>query len=125
MLLVLPSLRSFAFVGTPSTPRDLSRVPARVSAEYLERLGPKAGCVARVSFQASVRGVPAGCSGRGGGSCAQDSDVPFDGTSATGPGAAVEFKKRPFGILRYQPGEIRPDGAEGWKEGRLGPTHRF
>ena len=44
-------LCSFAFVGTPSTPRDLSRVPARVSAEYLERLGPKAGCVARVSFQ--------------------------------------------------------------------------
>merc|ERR1712241_322572 len=46
---------------------------ARVSAEYLERLGPK------------------------------DADVPF---TAVGGGAEhpVTFKKRPFGILRYQPG---------------------
>ncbi|CAJ1460488.1 unnamed protein product, partial [Effrenium voratum] len=82
---------SFAFVGTPSTPRDLSRVPARVSAEYLERLGPK------------------------------DSDVPFDGTSATGPGAAVEFKKRPFGILRYQPG----NGMKGAMAMEIIPKSRY
>ena len=34
---------SFCFVGSPQTPRDCSRVPARVSAEYLERCGPKEG----------------------------------------------------------------------------------
>eukprot|EP00434_Breviolum_minutum_P018231 symbB.v1.2.016082.t2/scaffold1216.1/size131131/8 len=66
---------SLAFVGTPQAAPRVSRVPARVSAEYLERLGPK------------------------------DSDVPFDPSAATGPGASVEFKKRPFGILRYQPGQ--------------------
>ncbi|CAJ1437174.1 unnamed protein product [Effrenium voratum] len=82
---------SQSFVGTPSTPRDLSRVPARVSAEYLERLGPK------------------------------DSDVPFDGTSATGPGAAVEFKKRPFGILRYQPG----NGMKGAMAMEIIPKSRY
>ena len=65
---------SVAFVGAPQGAPRVSRVPARVSAEYLERLGPK------------------------------DSDVPFDAGQATGPGASVEFKKRPFGILRYQPG---------------------
>merc|ERR1711972_992694 len=48
---------------------------ARVSAEYLERQGPK------------------------------DSDVPFTASAATGAATDVEFKKRPFGILRYQPGQ--------------------
>ena len=57
---------SLAFVGTPQAAPRVSRVPARVSAEYLERLGPK------------------------------DSDVPFDPSAATGPGASVEFKKRPL-----------------------------
>ena len=32
-------------------------------------------------------------------------DVPFTSSAATGPGAEVSFKKRPFGILRYTPGE--------------------
>merc|ERR1712023_557155 len=32
----------------------------------------------------------------------KDSDVPFTATAAT---YDVEFKKRPFGILRYQPGQ--------------------
>merc|ERR1712187_84651 len=35
----------------------------------------------------------------------RDADVPFTSSAATGPGADVEFKKRPFGILRYTPGE--------------------
>merc|ERR1712039_1061782 len=43
---------------------------------YLERLGPK------------------------------DADVPFTSSAAAaGPAHDVEFKKRPFGILRYQPGQ--------------------
>merc|ERR1712176_97975 len=51
------------------------RLVARVSAEYLERSGPK------------------------------DADVPFTASAATGAAHEVEFKKRPFGILRYQPGQ--------------------
>merc|ERR1719159_29676 len=35
----------------------------------------------------------------------RDADVPFTSSGATGPGADVTFKKRPFGILRYTPGE--------------------
>jgi len=35
----------------------------------------------------------------------RDADVPFTSSAATGPGADVTFKKRPFGILRYTPGE--------------------
>merc|ERR1712039_467957 len=34
----------------------------------------------------------------------RDADVPYTSSAATGPGD-VEFKKRPFGILRYTPGE--------------------
>mmetsp|Transcript_109895 Transcript_109895/g.310624 ORF Transcript_109895/g.310624 Transcript_109895/m.310624 type:complete len:207 (-) Transcript_109895:92-712(-) len=67
-------LSKLAFVGAPATGRAPSRVAARVSAEYLERLGPK------------------------------DADVPFTSSAATGPAHEVAFKKRPFGILRYQPG---------------------
>merc|ERR1712066_789003 len=32
-------------------------------------------------------------------------DVPFTASAATGAAHDVEFKKRPFGILRYQPGQ--------------------
>ena len=32
--------------------------------------------------------------------------MPFNAGAASGPGATVEFKKRPFGILRYQPGAV-------------------
>jgi len=35
----------------------------------------------------------------------RDADVPFTSSAATGPGAEATFKKRPFGILRYTPGE--------------------
>lgn len=66
-------------------------MPARVSAEYLERCGPK------------------------------DSDVPFSGAAASGPGATVEFKKRPFGILRYQPGE----GMKGAMAMEIIPKSRY
>ena len=44
----------------------------------------------------------------------QDSDVPFNAAQASGPGAAVDFKKRPFGILRYQPG-LRNEGSCQWR----------
>jgi hypothetical protein len=83
---------TMSFVGSlrPATCRgDL--VPARVSAEYLERCGPK------------------------------DSDVPFDSSAATGPGADVTFKKRPFGILRYQPG----NGGKGAMAMEIIPTSRY
>lgn len=82
---------SVAFVGAPQGAPRVSRVPARVSAEYLERLGPK------------------------------DSDVPFDAGQATGPGASVEFKKRPFGILRYQPGQ----GGKGAMAMEIIPKSRY
>ncbi|CAE7383202.1 unnamed protein product [Symbiodinium natans] len=80
-----------SFVGSFSGSRACSRVPARVSAEYLERCGPK------------------------------DSDVPFGSASATGPGATVEFKKRPFGILRYQPGQ----GGKGAMAMEIIPKSRY
>eukprot|EP00416_Gambierdiscus_australes_P041445 CAMPEP_0171098202 /NCGR_PEP_ID=MMETSP0766_2-20121228/47992_1 /TAXON_ID=439317 /ORGANISM="Gambierdiscus australes, Strain CAWD 149" /LENGTH=103 /DNA_ID=CAMNT_0011557515 /DNA_START=51 /DNA_END=359 /DNA_ORIENTATION=+ len=68
---------SFGFINGVKAPTSQrgSHLVARVSAEYLERLGPK------------------------------DSDVPFSAAAATGPTYDVVFKKRPFGILRYQPGE--------------------
>mmetsp|Transcript_37300 Transcript_37300/g.69641 ORF Transcript_37300/g.69641 Transcript_37300/m.69641 type:complete len:203 (+) Transcript_37300:42-650(+) len=91
LLLAVYNLASFCFVGVAQTPRDCSRVPARVSAEYLERCGPK------------------------------DSDVPFDAMQASGPGASVEFKKRPFGILRYQPGQ----GMKGAMAMEIIPKSRY
>ena len=81
---------SLAFVGAPQQLRT-SQMPRHVSAEYLERLGPK------------------------------DSDVPFDPAQASGPGAAVEFKKRPFGILRYQPGQ----GGKGAMAMEIIPKSRY
>merc|ERR1712060_272997 len=66
-------------------------IVARVSASYLERQGPK------------------------------DSDVPFAATAATGPETTVEFKKRPFGILRYQPGQ----GGKGAMAMEIIPTSRY
>ena len=81
---------SLAFVGAPQQLRT-SQMPHHVSAEYLERLGPK------------------------------DSDVPFDPAQASGPGAAVEFKKRPFGILRYQPGQ----GGKGAMAMEIIPKSRY
>eukprot|EP00448_Togula_jolla_P000730 CAMPEP_0170601926 /NCGR_PEP_ID=MMETSP0224-20130122/18121_1 /TAXON_ID=285029 /ORGANISM="Togula jolla, Strain CCCM 725" /LENGTH=102 /DNA_ID=CAMNT_0010926737 /DNA_START=99 /DNA_END=405 /DNA_ORIENTATION=- len=72
-------------------------LPARVtpgvavSAEYLERLGPK------------------------------DSDVPFQSAGATGASVDVTFKKRPFGILRYQPGQ----GGKGAMAMEIIPKSRY
>eukprot|EP00441_Pelagodinium_beii_P042229 CAMPEP_0197645884 /NCGR_PEP_ID=MMETSP1338-20131121/21011_1 /TAXON_ID=43686 ORGANISM="Pelagodinium beii, Strain RCC1491" /NCGR_SAMPLE_ID=MMETSP1338 /ASSEMBLY_ACC=CAM_ASM_000754 /LENGTH=85 /DNA_ID=CAMNT_0043219451 /DNA_START=66 /DNA_END=320 /DNA_ORIENTATION=+ len=48
-----------------------SLVTARVGVDYQARQGPR------------------------------DADTPFTSSAASGPGAVVEFKKRPFGILRY------------------------
>mmetsp|Transcript_30258 Transcript_30258/g.92962 ORF Transcript_30258/g.92962 Transcript_30258/m.92962 type:complete len:208 (+) Transcript_30258:64-687(+) len=80
------------FVGAPAAGCSRGqRLVARVSAEYLERLGPK------------------------------DSDVPFSASAATGPTHDVEFKKRPFGILRYQPGE----GGKGAMAMEIIPTSRY
>merc|ERR1712048_495644 len=42
-------------------------------------------------------------------------------TAATGPEMNVEFKKRPFGILRYQPGE----GGKGAMAMEVIPTSRY
>lgn len=52
-----------------------SLVTARVGVDYQARQGPR------------------------------DADVPFTSSAASGPGGVVEFKKRPFGILRYTPGQ--------------------
>jgi len=52
-----------------------SPLVARIGVEYLERQGPR------------------------------DADVPYTASAATGPTTDVVFKKRPFGILRYTPGE--------------------
>lgn len=82
---------SNGFVGVPQTAVRGDRVPMHVSAEYLERQGPK------------------------------DSDVPFSAAAATGPEHPVEFKKRPFGILRYQPGE----GMKGAMAMEIIPTSRY
>uniref|UniRef100_A0A7S2JJU8 Peptidylprolyl isomerase n=1 Tax=Zooxanthella nutricula TaxID=1333877 RepID=A0A7S2JJU8_9DINO len=80
------------FAGGRAPPRLRGeRLAARVSASYLERQGPK------------------------------DSDVPFAGTAATGPETAVDFKKRPFGILRYQPGQ----GGKGAMAMEIIPTSRY
>ena len=81
---------SLNFVGPVPAERSALTV-ARVSADYLERQGPK------------------------------DSDSPFDGSAATGPGAEVEFKKRPFGILRYQPGQ----GMKGAMAMEIIPKSRY
>jgi len=59
----------------PQKPDSGSLIPARVGVEYQNRQGPR------------------------------DADIPFTSSAATGPGADVTFKKRPFGILRYTPGE--------------------
>ena len=65
-----------SFVGTPASQRGAdSRVVAGVGAEYQERQGPR------------------------------DADIPFAASAATGATVDVTFKKRPFGILRYTPGE--------------------
>ena len=121
-------LLAVAYPPPPLPPPRPVQLRLRGHAEHAPRPEPCAGARERgvlgaprtqggVCRQSQLPSIRERCAGRvqweGGGSCAQDSDVPFDGTSATGPGAAVEFKKRPFGILRYQPGEIRPDGAEG------------
>jgi len=80
------------FVGNAAVQKErCSLVPARVSAGYLERLGPK------------------------------DSDVPFKASDATGAEVPVEFKKRPFGILRYQPGE----GGKGAMAMEIIPKSRY
>jgi len=64
---------------------------ARTSAGYLERQGPK------------------------------DADVPFKASDATGAEVPIEFKKRPFGILRYQPGE----GGKGAMAMEIIPSSRY
>mmetsp|Transcript_39639 Transcript_39639/g.86549 ORF Transcript_39639/g.86549 Transcript_39639/m.86549 type:complete len:204 (-) Transcript_39639:135-746(-) len=85
-------LLSSCFVGTPAPSSQRgSRLVSRVSAEYLERLGPK------------------------------DSDVPFQSASATGASVDVTFKKRPFGILRYQPGQ----GGKGAMAMEIIPKSRY
>ena len=68
-----------------------ARLVARVSAKYLERCGPK------------------------------DADVPFSAAAATGPEHPVDFKRRPFGILRYQPGQ----GGKGAMAMEVIPTSRY
>jgi hypothetical protein len=78
------------FVGAPAAGRT-SRTVARVSAEYLERQGPK------------------------------DADVAFSAAAATGTEHEVEYKKRPFGILRYQPGE----GMKGAMAMEIIPKSRY
>jgi len=81
-----------SFVGAPaSSPAREGLVARRVSAEYLERLGPK------------------------------DSDVPFTASAATGGSMEAEFKKRPFGILRYQPGS----GGKGAMAMEIIPKSRY
>jgi len=63
------------FVGSLAGSPSGSRVVRGVGVEYVNRQGPR------------------------------DADVPFTSSAATGPGADVVFKKRPFGILRYTPGQ--------------------
>eukprot|EP00403_Amphidinium_massartii_P042285 CAMPEP_0178435164 /NCGR_PEP_ID=MMETSP0689_2-20121128/33790_1 /TAXON_ID=160604 /ORGANISM="Amphidinium massartii, Strain CS-259" /LENGTH=201 /DNA_ID=CAMNT_0020057235 /DNA_START=97 /DNA_END=702 /DNA_ORIENTATION=- len=82
---------SWLFVNSsPAAAQRGSKVAARVSAGYLDRLGPK------------------------------DTDLPFM-ASAAAPGMDVEFKKRPFGILRYQPGQ----GGKGAMAMEIIPTSRY
>eukprot|EP00445_Apocalathium_hangoei_P083733 CAMPEP_0204215568 /NCGR_PEP_ID=MMETSP0361-20130328/77542_1 /ASSEMBLY_ACC=CAM_ASM_000343 /TAXON_ID=268821 /ORGANISM="Scrippsiella Hangoei, Strain SHTV-5" /LENGTH=109 /DNA_ID=CAMNT_0051180327 /DNA_START=80 /DNA_END=405 /DNA_ORIENTATION=+ len=80
---------SFVGVGTPAT-RGQGLVAARVSADYLERQGPK------------------------------DADVPFT-PAAGGTEHQVVYKKRPFGILRYQPGQ----GMKGAMAMEIIPKSRY
>ena len=68
-----------------------ARLVARVSAKYLERCGPK------------------------------DADVPFSAAAATGPEHPVDFKRRPFGILRYQSGQ----GGKGAMAMEVIPISRY
>merc|ERR1712045_550437 len=51
----------------------------------------------------------------------KDADVPFSSAAATGPTHDVEYKKRPFGILRYQPGQ----GGKGAMAMEVIPTSRY
>mmetsp|Transcript_132505 Transcript_132505/g.369419 ORF Transcript_132505/g.369419 Transcript_132505/m.369419 type:complete len:210 (-) Transcript_132505:80-709(-) len=91
LLCIVPrSCLVFVGVRAPACQRG-NLLPARVSAEYLERCGPK------------------------------DADVPFSSSAATGPTHDVEFKKRPFGILRYQPGE----GGKGAMAMEIIPKSRY
>merc|ERR1711941_85363 len=46
---------------------------------------------------------------------------PFSSAAATGPTHDVEYKKRPFGILRYQPGQ----GGKGAMAMEVIPTSRY
>merc|ERR1712060_551112 len=48
-------------------------------------------------------------------------DVPFTASAATGPTSAVTYKKRPFGILRYQPGS----GGKGAMAMEVIPKSRY
>jgi len=84
-------LNGLGFVGPAAQVERGSRVVAHVSAGYLERQGPK------------------------------DADVPFKSADATGANVEVEFKKRPFGILRYQPGE----GGTGAMAMEIIPSSRY
>ena len=68
-----------------------ARLVARVSIKYLERCGPK------------------------------DADVPFSAAAATGPEHPVDFKRRPFGILRYQSGQ----GGKGAMAMEVIPISRY
>ena len=62
--------KGLSFVGPAvSNCKRGARLVARVSAEYLERCGPK------------------------------DAGVPFSAAAAAGPEHPVDFKRRPFGIL--------------------------
>eukprot|EP00403_Amphidinium_massartii_P039869 CAMPEP_0178432836 /NCGR_PEP_ID=MMETSP0689_2-20121128/32597_1 /TAXON_ID=160604 /ORGANISM="Amphidinium massartii, Strain CS-259" /LENGTH=201 /DNA_ID=CAMNT_0020054849 /DNA_START=81 /DNA_END=686 /DNA_ORIENTATION=- len=92
LLVAAGYLSGLAFVGTPAASPAVrgSHTVARVSAGYLERLGPK------------------------------DTDEPFNAAAAA-PGMDVEFKKRPFGILRYQPGQ----GGKGAMAMEIIPTSRY
>mmetsp|Transcript_59673 Transcript_59673/g.141984 ORF Transcript_59673/g.141984 Transcript_59673/m.141984 type:complete len:257 (-) Transcript_59673:107-877(-) len=81
LILAVASVQLFvpggdAFVGT-LTPKSLrsTRTVAHVGAGYLERNAPKV------------------------------SDTPFDPRETANENLEVEFKERPFGIMRYQPGK--------------------
>jgi len=65
---------SIGFVGSPAATRgSQSKVIRHVSAEYLNRQGPR------------------------------DADVPYTAAEGTGETHEVTYKKRPFGVLRYSP----------------------
>jgi len=80
------------FVGNPAPLAARSgHVARQVGADYLERYGPK------------------------------DLDKAFDAAAATGATHDVVFKKRPFGILRYQPG----NGGKGAMAMEIIPKSRY